>query len=364
MKKRFAYRLFILLTVINCVACLVVVYPGFTHHTALWPISMIGLVYPLFLILLLCSLVIWALQRSKWFFLPLVTILLSWKQIRVLIPLRIKADFNEIKAPGSIRILSWNVSRWDERNKEKRGGVSYRPLMMDYIEMSGADIVCMQEFFECTEPAWFEANIPELKRRGYRYFYFAPSSILQEGKLQYGLCVFSKYEIVHADTIPVPKGLHSEGLIYTDIKTELGLLRVFNANFESAGMNKDDYTSGGKVNLSRNLISKIKNSYQLRNLQALQCSAAMKKSPYPSVLCIDMDDVPNSTAYFTSRGKHRDAFLEKGKGLGRTFRYISPTLRIDYMFIDPVLYVKQFKTESLTFSDHYPILTDIRFTEK
>ncbi len=363
MKQPLFYKIVTILTIVFCFPCLLILVPGLTNSSNLWVINVIGLGYPLLLAIVVCLLIFWSFKRSKWLLVPLLALLISVKQITVLLPFRLTSSFSEEKKLQSFRVLSWNVSRWDERNKEKRGGVSYRSLMMDYIENSGADILCFQEFFECNEPKWFAANIPELQKRGYPYYFFAPSSVLQDGKLQYGLCIFSKHPMQKSDTVFVSKGVHSEGMIYSDIRISDKIIRIFTANLESAGINKSDYSTGGNIRFSRSLIYKLKNSYTLRNLQAEQCAQAINQSPYPAIICADLDDVPNSYAYFKIKSQKNDAFLRKGVGLGRTFRYISPTLRIDYIFADNILKTEQFKADALPYSDHYPLISDFVFKQ-
>ena len=82
-------------------------------------------------------------------------------------------------------------------------------------------------------------------------------------------------------------------------------------------------------------------------------------SPYPSVLCGDFNDVPNSYTYFQIRGNRQDAFLKRGGGIGRTYASISPTLRIDYIFADPRFSVVQCKKVEVSYSDHYPVIADL-----
>jgi len=95
-------------------------------------------------------------------------------------------------------------------------------------------------------------------------------------------------------------------------------------------------------------------------MQADIIDQVRNNSPYPVVITGDLNDVPNSYTYFKVRGSLKDAFLEKGYGIGRTFRSLSPTLRIDYIFTDPRFSVAQFKREKKNYSDHYMIVADIR----
>jgi endonuclease/exonuclease/phosphatase family metal-dependent hydrolase len=80
----------------------------------------------------------------------------------------------------------------------------------------------------------------------------------------------------------------------------------------------------------------------------------------PEIICGDYNDVPNSYTYFRIRGDRRDAFVEKEGGLGRTFSNIAPTLRIDYIMADKQFEVLQYKRKLLPYSDHYPVIADLR----
>jgi endonuclease/exonuclease/phosphatase family metal-dependent hydrolase len=69
--------------------------------------------------------------------------------------------------------------------------------------------------------------------------------------------------------------------------------------------------------------------------------------------------VPNSYAYRTIGYGMKDAFTEKGTGFGRTFSGISPTLRIDNIFVDKRFNVGQFTRIAKKLSDHFPIIADV-----
>ncbi len=65
------------------------------------------------------------------------------------------------------------------------------------------------------------------------------------------------------------------------------------------------------------------------------------------------------------RGELKDAFLEKGRGLGRTYNQIIPTLRIDHMFYDPtVLKPIGFNCEFTSLSDHNPVIVNFEIIPK
>lgn len=288
----------------------------------------------------------------------LLSLAAGWQQLSALIAFNKPTEFSYEKADSVIRILSWNVSRWDERNKDKRGGVSYRPLMLDMIRMQGADILCFQEFFECYSPEHFEATIPVIKKMGYDYHYFFPTDKIYEGAFQYGVCIFSRYPIVDSAGMNPVKSRLSEGIAYADIQIRSKKIRVFATHFESPGLSRSEY-GNNSVYVSKSVLSRIKTSYAVRNAQAAFAKQQVNASPYPSIVSADVNDVPNSYAYFTLKKGMKDAFLEKGFGLGKTFRFISPVLRIDYLFTSKEFTIKQYTTLPLPYSDHYPIITDL-----
>jgi endonuclease/exonuclease/phosphatase family metal-dependent hydrolase len=159
------------------------------------------------------------------------------------------------------------------------------------------------------------------------------------------------------------KAEHSDGLLIADVAIGDTTIRVFNTHLETPGISKSDYTEQGEMKFSKSILSKLKNSYYLRNIQAQRTKTEVQKSPYPVVLCADLGDVPNSYAYFTLKSGLQDAFLKKGFGLGRTLRHTSPTLRIDFMFFDQSLTVLQFNNiTGIRYSDHFPLLADFQFS--
>lgn len=323
-------------------------------HPSLWWISMLGLLFPFLLVYLLVTLIILAFKRSKLFWLGLVLLLANSQQIFSLVGFHFSG--NDKPGTSTIKVLSWNVSRWDERNKEKRGGESYRKKMFAFLEKENADVLCFQEFFECHDPKYFESNIPVLKQMGYPYFHFYPSFELFNGSFQYGLAIFSKHPILEAKSYPNAARIHSEGLVYADININGKTIRVFNSHLETPGLGRNDLQKDGTAKLNRTVFQKIKNAYQFRNIQAEMAWKEIGATKFPAIHATDLGDVPNSYAYFTLKGDMNDMFLEKGLGLGSTYRFTAPTMRIDYLFASKQLNTSTFQVVDLPYSDHRPLI--------
>jgi endonuclease/exonuclease/phosphatase family metal-dependent hydrolase len=112
---------------------------------------------------------------------------------------------------------------------------------------------------------------------------------------------------------------------------------------------------------SRNIFSKLKRGIILRSRQVDIVKEITGNSPYPFVLTGDLNDVPNSYTYFTIKGgRLQDAFLKKGFGIGRTYSYLSPTLRIDYIFTTKDFSILQFNRVVKDYSDHYMLVADVQ----
>ena len=358
-KRKFRFFFLILyfgIVLIYLLTCLI----PFLNPAKFWFIAILGLGFPFLLILMLICLLICALLRSKWTFLSLAVLLLSWQQISALFALNVRKEFRIDKNESTLRVLSWNVSSWTENfgAADKVEAVGLRNLMMDAVQMQNADVLCFQEFLESYAAEIFPANIPVLQKMGYNYFYFTPAIKMMNGALQGGLCVFSKYPIVDTSFQKSEVG-NSEGFSIVDINFKETIIRIYNTHLESPRLKKQEYATLGEVQDSRGTAGKIKRAYSLRSLQAERLRQSIDSSKQPVILCGDFNDVPNSYSYFTVKNNLQDAFLKKGFGLGRTFQFISPTLRIDYMMADKRFNIEQFSKPDYKYSDHYPQVMDV-----
>jgi endonuclease/exonuclease/phosphatase family metal-dependent hydrolase len=365
-KKKTSAKLLVGFTVIVVFLFLVTCLIPLLNGNTFWFVSVLGLLFPVLLTLLVLCLVAWAVKKSKWFFVCILVLLLGSQQISVTFGFNFfQKKFSVTKSPQTLRVFTWNVSRWDEPNKKKRGGVSNRRLMWDLVKKQDADILFFQEFFEAYNSKDYESNLDELKKIGYPYTYFYPSSITVNGQYQYGMVISSKYPIKDTASFDFGKSLHSEGLIYADIQVGNRKVRVFSTHMESSRTDRYSYFGGGGGSGSmakvKGFAGALKRAYEYRHYQAILVREKIKASPYPVILCGNLGDVPNSSSYFTVKGNLQDAFLKKGMGIGRTFRFVAPNLRLDYVMADKSIRVVQYSRPRIDYSDHYPIITDFEF---
>ncbi|HQW85067.1 MAG TPA: endonuclease/exonuclease/phosphatase family protein [Ferruginibacter sp.] len=350
-------------------ACLVPFLPAGKY----WFIAIMGLAFPLLFFALLFFLIYWIFRKSKWAFLCAAVLLVGIKQVSVFFSFRQVSKFDVLKAPGNIRVMTWNLSSWGESNRKIKSNPNYQKEMVEVIKKTNADVLCFQEYLYYKDSKYYDSVIPALKDYGYKYSYFAKSNYtkrIYKTTFLTQSVILSKFPILDSAYFFYNVQEFSEPLIYADIQVNDKKIRVFSTHLESVRFENYDYEALHKLKepmnasivQSRAILYKLKQAYRSRSQQAEILASKIKQSPYPVIVCGDMNDVPNSYTYFTIKDNLQDAFLEKGSGLGRTFRFISPTLRIDYILANKNFKVKKFNKIEVPYSDHYPIIADFDFT--
>jgi endonuclease/exonuclease/phosphatase family metal-dependent hydrolase len=357
-------------TITTIVFYLLSSYSPFLHSGRHTYFALIGLAFPILLLLIMGFLIYWLIRKSRWAFVCIITLLLGFQQITVLLSFHTGKKFDAAKTATTLRVLSWNLSSWGESNKSglPKGRDECKEEMINEIRKSNADVLCLQEFLYYENSVYLDSVIPAFKEMGYEFIYFAKKDytgyFYPELKLT-GIEIMSKFPIVDAANFIYNDEDVTEPLIYADIKINSQTIRFFTTHLESVRFGSEDYDAinqlkKSKINIrqSRTTGGKLKIAYRKRAMQAEILHNKIKESPYPVIVCGDFNDVPNSYTYFTIKGNLQDAFLKKGTGLGRTFRFISPTLRIDYILADKKFEVAQFNKLEVNYSDHYPVISD------
>ncbi len=332
-----------------------------------WFISFLGLGFPLLLLAVLLFLVGWLIIRKpRRALISGIALLLSFKSLSVFFAIHASGSFQYKKDTHTLRVLTWNVARFMELKRNNNKGSQIRLKMFDLLREQDADVLCLQEFFTSTDTVYYDNITPIQKELSYPYYYFCFD---EDGDKQYySSIIFSRYPIVDTGRVRYPRPTLPDVLIYADIKADQDTVRVFTTHLQSLQLGRRDYERIGKIeNIedsllynSKNILSKIKRGFTRRSIQAGIVHEILGNSPHPVLLCVDMNDIPNSYTYFKVRGDMQDAFLKKGFGIGRTFSGLSPTLRIDYIFADDHFTIKQFHRVAKKLSDHYLLLTDVQ----
>ncbi len=322
--------------------------PHISPSTFLWPIAFLGLLYPILLLTNLVFTLYWFVSFKRYFWSNFFIILIGWGQFSTLINIESKKTNTE----DSFTVMSYNVRLFNVykwiNNKNVKNEI------VDYINTVKPNILCLQEFYAPNE-------LPNIQLP---YQHIG----LQSQKKQWRMATYSSFPIINKGTVSIKGERKNNICIYSDLVTEKDTIRLYNIHLASNWFRPSDYSfiqnpTLETEELKKNVLSigkRLKNSFVKRAEQVEAIKTHINKSPYPVILCGDFNDTPSSYAYNQLSKGLKDAFVEKGRGLGRSYNGKFPSLRIDYILCSPELNINSFDTRDVKLSDHYPVVAGFR----
>jgi endonuclease/exonuclease/phosphatase family metal-dependent hydrolase len=359
--RKFTVKVIWVINWLFIIATLIAYLGGYYSPAKLWFPSFFALAYPVWLIVLFLFTLFWMFLKKWYFLFPLITILLGWNTMTRYF------SFNIIPPSpkeNGIRIISYNVKNFDlynwTHNREKRDQI------IELIEGQAPDILCLQEFY--TEDHTDFENVNSIKAKlqlPYSHQYY---TLNQKQGNHFGEIIFSAYPIVHTGVIIFKNKLNNVG-IFADLLIDDDTFRVFNVHLQSIYLDEADEAVVEKViknqdkqmKTSKRVINKLKTAFIARAPQAEKVRDAIKKSPYPVIVCGDFNDTPAGYAYHTiSKGLY-DSFKKGSFGFGATFSGKIPWLRIDYVLFGNDIRTLSHQRVKSNLSDHFPVVVQFEF---
>ncbi|MBU6159294.1 MAG: endonuclease/exonuclease/phosphatase family protein [Bacteroidetes bacterium] len=328
--------------------------------------NLLAIVFPILLLLQILFFLLWFILKPRLVFIPLILCVLSYKLMLSFFAVGNATSASNEK--NNFRIFSWNVHMFNFY--EHKG--KHSQAMIQKVRNQDADVFCAQEVVYDPNPNAITSLDNLKKRLGYPYAITADDTIFgaftnhKKSKRQFNpfcLIIFSKYPIVQWKKVQTRPNYYFT-FMWADILKGKDTVRVFNTHFQSLHFVKKDYQFLENIDQqesqevsqqSKNILRRMKQAGQLRAQQVTELEKVIRQSPHPVILCGDFNDVPNSYSYQRIRRQLNDVFLEKGNGIGRTFRMLAPTLRIDYIFHDQSLIPQTFKVHEWELGDHYAL---------
>ena len=359
--RRIVKRSFIILNSLIAVLFLIGCLVPYLNPAYFWFMGLIGIIFPYLVLLLIFSIIFWWIIRPGLSLIPIITLLIGWKQLSVLIGVNLVKNFIEQKDSSHLRIVDWNIRSLEGLSNRSDIKKMDRATIPETIIHQNPDIICLQEFNNSN----LQNNVSAFSKN-YPYYFFSRDFTGRNANYQAGSIIFSKYPIIDSGKIVFP-GSQSESLIYADIKTPQKVIRVFTTHLQSFRFSKSDYadietikkTDEKVLPASKNIVQKMRAAFTKRGEQAKIVREALDKSPYPSIVCGDFNDVPNSFTYFQIKNNRQDVFLQTSLGIGRTYLALAPTLRIDYILPDHQFKIHQFDMVDEDLSDHMMLVADL-----
>lgn len=331
--------------------CCAITWIDPAYHARL---SVLGLVFPVFLILNLLFLPVWLLVKPRMLLVPLVGMGLCGSYILDYCPI----SFGDEEEGGAkLTVQTWNC----------RDMQFYMPdsidLVTEYLLGVDADILCLQEFtFDkaCYQPlrAAFEA----------RDYYMA--HVNRDA-------VVSRFPVISERSVPIESAYDNAALLVDLLMPDDDTLSVICVHLESNNLSVSDKDGYEEALHSREhekvkseaayLTGKLAKSAQTRARQVnvlAQCVDSIA-AHHSVMLCGDFNDTPISYAYQHMARRLCNAYRSRGRGMGITFNEKNFPVRIDHIFYSPDWTCdKAFVDRNVLASDHYPVVARLRKQKK
>lgn len=365
MKTSFLHKILLYFNLAAAISLVAAYSAPFVSPETFWPLAFFGLAFPLILAINIVFVIILGLLGNKWLFLSLILIIIGYKTIPQHFQINLKEDFIPAK---SLKLVSFNVRvfdlyMWTEKKSTRNG-------IFDFLDQQDADVVCLQEFYNSTKSdSNYEFKTLDtleqfLRAKNYHVDY----TTTLRGTDSWGLITFSVYPIINRGKVKFVEDTDNT-CIFTDIVKGEDTIRIYNMHLASIKLEKNDYKAvkipldnSYAVEMKRDaeIAGKLKAGFQVRAAQADAIAESVKNCPYKVILCGDFNDTPSSYAYHTISEGLKDAFVQKGSGLGRTYNGKLPSFRIDYILHSPSMTTFQFKNHKVNLSDHFPLTAVIK----
>lgn len=299
--------------------------------------SVLSLFVPVLIILNIAFFIYWIIKLKKYFILSGLVLLIGWSFSTPFYKISSKKTMLET----DVKVMSYNVRMMNYYKWIKEDSIDAK--IVNFINEKKPDILAFQEY-----------HYSKKRNLKYPYSYFAPKS----KKKNFGLAIFTNYKIINKGSLDFKQS--SNNAIFVDIVKQKDTIRIYNLHLQSLKINpaKENF---GQEN-SEKLLARLKSGFKKQTLQTEQFLKHEQQFKGKKIICGDLNNTSYSWVYKQIAKNKKDAFIEAGSGLGKSFNYFFP-MRIDFIFTDSKTSINYFKTYDKKYSDHYPIFARINFNE-
>lgn len=333
-----------------------------------WYFTPFGLAYPFILLANVCFLLLWLIFR-KWFFLySLAFILIGYQPLTRTFGFRLATETTILSDSNALKLMTYNVHNFRNQNSELDTTLSKGFLQL--IKSESPDVVGFQEFFS-RHKGKYDFKDSVRKQLNFKSYYFNKTD---SNDYEYtGVALFSKYRIIARGEIKFEtKGSGNKG-IWIDIEKNKKTIRVYVIHLASISFQPEDYSfikevktdinNSKDVTSSKRIVKKLKIAFEKRSREVGLLKAHIATCTTPYIIMGDFNDTPASFAVAEMCKGLKNAFQEKGAGLGKTYNGDFPNFQIDYVLASPTFNVDGYKIIKKDYSDHYPVRVNLSLPE-
>ncbi|TFG74862.1 MAG: endonuclease [Flavobacteriales bacterium] len=299
--------------------------------------SFLGLGLPLLVMGNLLFLLYWFLVNRKKAIFSSVTLVIAFFVFGTFVPFRFS---KESIRHEDLKVMSFNVRGFNRLGRIKSPNTYIETL--DFIAQEDPDIICFQEM--------------DYSKRGdfrkYPYQFVKFKDIGQRSILG----IFSKYPIVGQGMLNWPDTANNGS--YVDILYKRDTVRIYNLHMESFKYHPKTRSISGE--LSPSLFKNLNPVFKKQAEQAKLFLKHREDVSFKTIICVDLNNTQFANTYHMIKGDMQDSFIEKGFGLGRTYKSLGLPFRIDFIMADQAFEVRGHKNYNVRFSDHFPVMASFR----
>lgn len=319
-------------------------------------LSVLGMTFPVFLLVNLLFLFLWLTIKWKKAWIPIAGFAAAYVPITLFMPVNMRQEVPE----GTIKLISYNVCTYGGNYKYENGF----DTVFGYLERQKADIVCLQEDVD----SW----------RRYVFIKYAKiypyndTTMLHNNAFTYNCVgIHTRFPIIRKERIWYPSNTNGSVAYY--LNTGKDTLLVINNHLEGTHLSESERKNykrmlRGKMERdtakaeSMFLIEKLGNNNAKRAVQADIVHRYIEEHrQYPTIVCGDFNDTPISYARRTIAQGLTDCFQTTGRGLGLSYNQKGFYFRIDHILCSPDLQPYNCQVDDeMDASDHYPIICHLK----
>ncbi len=348
----------IFLSVLCGLAMLLAYLSVYINPQTFWFLGMVGLMYPLLLLLNLAFLFYW-IVRWKWpFMIPLLSIFMGVSHFSTFFQFPFGKE--NVIAENDIKVVTYNVNlfhlfAWSDKPP------TYNDVFA-FLNQQEADIITLQEFY-VTNSLFTESMAKEKMPNHFSHIDY----ITKRDESSFGMVTFSKHPIINTGEIKFDDTANA--CIFTDIVTNTDTIRIYNSHLQSLKLkernmnflhNQEYRKDAQAIDEIKDISFRYRDALRKRAKQVDIFTNHILRSPYPAIVCGDFNDSPISYNYNQMRKNLNDAFVQAGSGVGYTYKGLFPSFRIDYILYNPKLKATSYYSPKVNYSDHYPVVATLR----
>lgn len=311
-------------------------------------LSILPLLFPLFLLANIVFLIVWLFVKRKMALMPTVAMLLCVTDIRAYFPLNIPENVPD----EAIKLISMNIGGAKANQKDS---------LIDYLTNENADIICLQEAY------WRQTWVTEGKMAETYPYSKVITSKTRRGKM----AIASKYPILSTELVNYESSANMSAAFL--LKVDKDTMLVVNNHLESNKISSNIPEAFHKITgkeadmrereeATMGLLSKVMAGSRHRGPQAEAVCDYIASHPFRhTIVCGDFNETANGYAHYMLTKQLNDAYTRTGNGPG--FSFIKDFIRCR---IDHILYSGHMKPydchidKTCALSDHFPIICRLK----